>query len=259
MRAYVGRVALASERTGAGEPRLVLVHGFTQTARSWRPITDDLSRDHEVVTVDLPGHGDSGDERADLWATADLVVEAGGPAVYVGYSLGGRVCLHVALRHPDQVRGLVLIGATGGLETESARADRRAADDRLAATIEEHGVDPFLDSWLAQPIFARLKVDDDALADRKRNSAAGLAASLRTSGTGTQQPLWDQLGSVKVPALVMAGEYDVKFRQAAARLCDVMRPYAQQSVVPGAGHAAHLEQPKATLALIRQWLRNNRW
>ena len=237
----------------------MLVHGFTQTARSWRPIADDLSRDHEIVGVDLPGHGDSGDERGDLWATADQVADAGGLAVYVGYSLGGRVCLHVAIRHPEQVRGLILIGATGGLETSSARADRRASDERLAAGIEAHGVDPFLDSWLAQPLFSRLKVDDAALADRKRNTPAGLAASLRDAGTGTQEPLWDQLGSIRVPALVMAGEHDVKFRQAAARLCDVMRPYAQQSVVPGAGHAPHLEQPTATLGLMRQWLRNNRW
>jgi pimeloyl-ACP methyl ester carboxylesterase len=78
-------------------------------------------------------------------------------------------------------------------------------------------------------------------------------------GTGTQEPLWARLGSVRVPALVLAGEHDVKFPQAAARLSEAMRPYAQQATVPGAGHAAHLEQPSATLALLRQWLRRNRW
>jgi len=237
----------------------VLVHGFTQTARSWRPIADDLARDHEVLAVDLPGHGDSGDERGDLWATADLVAEAGGPAVYVGYSLGGRVCLHTALAHREEVRGLVLIGATGGLDSEPARAERRASDERLAASIEARGVDDFLDAWLAQPLFARLRPDEAALADRRRNTAAGLAASLRQAGTGTQEPLWARLASVRVPALVMAGEHDVKFRQAAARLTEAMRPYAQQAVVTGAGHAAHLEQPSATLSIIRQWLRHNRW
>jgi 2-succinyl-6-hydroxy-2,4-cyclohexadiene-1-carboxylate synthase len=251
-------VALAWERFGDGEPRLVLVHGFTQTGRSWGALVDDLARDHEVLTVDLPGHGASGEVRADLWETAAMVAEVGGPAVYVGYSLGGRVCLHLAVAHPAVARGVVLIGATGGLETESARADRRAADERLAATIEAKGVESFLDAWLAQPLFARLRVDAAALADRRRNTAVGLAASLRLSGTGRQEPLWDRLPTLRVPALVLAGEHDAKFRQAATRLTTALRPWAHQAVVPGAGHAAHLEQPAATLALVRQWLRTTR-
>ncbi|HEX6785940.1 MAG TPA: alpha/beta fold hydrolase, partial [Acidimicrobiales bacterium] len=116
--------ALHVERLGAG-PRVVLVHGFTQTGRSWAPIAADLGRDHEVVLVDAPGHGGSSAGRADLTEGAALLGAAGGRATYVGYSMGGRLALHLALDHPDHVDALVLLGATAGIEDEEERAARR--------------------------------------------------------------------------------------------------------------------------------------
>ena len=107
---------LHAERSGAGAPRLVLVHGFTQTGRSWSTIAADLARDHEVVLVDAPGHGGSGAVDADLPAGAALLGQAGGRGVYVGYSMGGRLALHLALAEPALVDGLVLLGATAGID-----------------------------------------------------------------------------------------------------------------------------------------------
>ena len=117
-----------------------------------------------------------------------------GPATYVGYSMGGRLCLHLALARPETVERLVLVSATAGIEDDDERATRRAADDALATSLERDGVDAFLDGWLAQPMFATLA--DPGLDDRRRNVAAGLASSLRLAGTGTQQPLWDRLASL---------------------------------------------------------------
>ena len=74
------RVALHRVERGDG-PRVVLVHGFTQTLASWRPVADDLAADHRVVLVDAPGHGASAAVRADLATTAGLLAEAGGRAV----------------------------------------------------------------------------------------------------------------------------------------------------------------------------------
>ena len=124
------------ERWGAGPPRLVLVHGFTQTGRSWATIAADLATDHEVVLVDAPGHGGSGAAPVGLVQGAELLVEAGGPGVYVGYSMGGRLALHAALAAPSSVLALVLVGATAGIEDPAERAARRAADEELAASIE---------------------------------------------------------------------------------------------------------------------------
>jgi 2-succinyl-6-hydroxy-2,4-cyclohexadiene-1-carboxylate synthase len=242
---------------GSGR-RIVLVHGFTQTGRSWDHVAPDLARDHEVVRVDAPGHGGSGEVRADLWEGAALLAQAGGRAVYVGYSMGGRLLLHLALRHPRAVSGLVLLGATAGIDDDDERAERRWSDEALATTIERNGVDAFLERWLAQPLFAGVPFDPTERASRATNTPAGLASSLRLAGTGTQDPpLWARLGEIRekgFPVLVLAGEHDAKFTDLAERLAAGIGPTATFAPVPGAGHAAHLEQPAAFVAALRAWL-----
>jgi 2-succinyl-6-hydroxy-2,4-cyclohexadiene-1-carboxylate synthase len=192
---------------------------------------------------------------ADLSDGADLLVAAvGAPATYVGYSMGARLCLHAALQHPHAVRGLVLLGGTAGLDDEGERAARVAADGARADRLEAEGVAAFLDGWLAQPLFARLPADAADRVDRLRNTAAGLAGSLRRAGTGTQVPSWDRLGALAMPVLAMAGADDAKFAALARRLADGVGDHAEVALVPGAGHAAHLEQPEAFLSLLRPWL-----
>ncbi|HEY2331813.1 MAG TPA: alpha/beta fold hydrolase [Acidimicrobiales bacterium] len=245
--------SLPARRIGDG-PRLALVHGFTQTGGSWDPVATILAADHEVVTVDAPGHGAASAIETGLVQGAELLAEAAGAATYVGYSMGGRYCLHTALYAPDAVLGLVLVSATGGIDDADERAARRAADERLADRIGEIGVAAFVDEWLAQPLFATL---DAAAADRDGrlvNTAQGLASSLRLAGTGTQLALWDDLADIDVPVLVLAGELDAKFRAAGERLAAAIGPNATYAVVPGAGHTAHLEQPDAFLAILRPWL-----
>jgi 2-succinyl-6-hydroxy-2,4-cyclohexadiene-1-carboxylate synthase len=246
-------IELATARTGEGR-RVVLVHGFTQTGASWRTLSADLARDHEVVAVDAPGHGRSVDVRADLDTTGRLLVDLGGPATYVGYSMGGRMCLHAAVADPAAVRGLVVVGATGGIDDERERSARRDADEALADHLVEVGLDAFLDEWLAQPLFAGL---DDAAADRPSrldNTTIGLASSLRLAGTGTQRLLWDHLHVVECPVLVVAGERDVKFRAAGERLVAAIGTNAELVVIEGAGHAAHAERPAVFGRLVRSWL-----
>jgi 2-succinyl-6-hydroxy-2,4-cyclohexadiene-1-carboxylate synthase len=249
--------ALHSDVRGRGA-RLVLVHGFTQTRRSWDGTVRDLVSDHEVVTVDAPGHGDSARVAGDLRESGRLVGEAGGAATYVGYSMGGRICLHTALAMPQQVRGLVLVSATGGIDDAGERAARCAEDEARAARLEEIGVDAFVDEWLAQPMFSGLDDAARAVADRRTNTAGGLASSLRLAGTGRQSPLWDDLHRLDMPVLVLAGERDEKFRLAGERLTTAIGPNATYEVVAGAGHTLHLEQPGAFLATLRGWLARHR-
>jgi 2-succinyl-6-hydroxy-2,4-cyclohexadiene-1-carboxylate synthase len=244
---------LHADTAGAG-PRLVLVHGFTQNRNCWGPLAAALAADHEVVRVDAPGHGRSSAVGAGLWDGAGLIAERGGPATYVGYSMGARFALHVALRRPEFVRGLVLIGGTGGIDDERARADRVAADEALAERLEHDGVEAFLDAWLALPLFAGLAPDVQFRAERRENTVDGLAGSLRWAGTGAQDPLWDRLGDLAMPVLAMAGGRDEKFTAEARRMVDAIGATATLAVVPDAGHAAHLEQPDAAVATIRPWL-----
>lgn len=237
----------------------MLVHGFTQTSASWGRVAADLARDHEVVRVDAPGHGRSGDVCTDLPDGAGLLGDVGGRGTYVGYSMGGRLALQLALDRPGVVERLVLVGATAGIADAAERADRRRADEVLAAEIEREGVDAFLDRWLELPLFAGLPADAACLDDRRANTAAGLAASLRLAGTGTMDPpLWERLGELRalaLPVLVVVGEGDAKFGAIGRRLVEGIGPSATMAAVPGAGHVAHLERPVEFLAALRAWLR----
>lgn len=233
---------------------MVLVHGFTQTAESWARVAGRLGGRYRVVRVDAPGHGASSEVQADLWTGGRLVGEAGGRAAYVGYSMGGRLCLHLALAAPATVRALVLVGATAGIEDPGERADRRAQDEMLARRLEEDGLEVFLERWLAQPLFARLHPDAADLSARRQNTVSGLAGSLRGAGSGTQEPLWRRLPDLAMPVLVVAGERDDKFRALGERLASGIGPNATLALVPGAGHAAHLEAPEAFLDVIEPFL-----
>jgi 2-succinyl-6-hydroxy-2,4-cyclohexadiene-1-carboxylate synthase len=237
--------------------RFVLAHGFTQTARSWATFELLLRArlgDVETVAVDLPGHGDAPPPAdADLWASAERLVDVGGIGTYVGYSMGGRVALHAALAFPEAVRRLVLVGATAGIDDPDERWARREADERLADHIQSVGMSSFIDEWLANPLFAGLTDATALRADRLRNTTVGLGASLRATGTGTQEPLWDRLGGIHCPVLVLVGEHDQKFTEIGRRLVDAL-PDAELAVVPDAGHSVHLEQPEATVAALTTWL-----
>jgi 2-succinyl-6-hydroxy-2,4-cyclohexadiene-1-carboxylate synthase len=244
---------MLSVTTRGTGPRVVLVHGFTQTGACWGPLADDLARDHELVLVDAPGHGGSADVRVPFAAGAALVGDAGGRAVYLGYSMGGRYALRLALDRPERVARLVLVGASPGLADPDERAARRVADDALAARVEAIGVPAFLDEWLALPLFAGLGPGVRFMTQRLANTAAGLASSLRLAGTGAQEPLWDRLGELSMPVLLMVGERDAKFRAVAEAMAARIGPAAQLVVVASAGHTAHLENPDAVIAAIRSW------
>jgi 2-succinyl-6-hydroxy-2,4-cyclohexadiene-1-carboxylate synthase len=241
---------------GTPEPlrRVVLVHGFTQTLAAWGPVAARLAGRWQVVRVDLPGHGGSGGVRVGFAEAAGLVGEAGGAGVYCGYSLGGRLCLRLALDRPDLVRGLVLVGASPGIADPDARARRRAADEALAAGIERDGVAAFLDRWLAGPLFASLPAEAAGRAERLANTADGLASALRRLGTGAQAPLWDRLGALRPPTLLVAGAKDAKFAAIARRMADAAGGHARVALVPGAGHAVPLERPAELAALVEELL-----
>lgn len=244
---------LHAEREGTG-PRLVLVHGFTQTRRCWGPLVDDLATDHELVLVDAPGHGRSSEVLAGLRGGARLIADQGGEATYLGYSMGGRHLLHLALANPELVRGLVLLGATAGIDDPAARSERMEADRRTAARLRELGLLDFLQEWVAQPMFAGIPAERQFLVERMENTVDGLEASLLQAGAGSQDPSWDRLHRLDMPVLVLAGEQDAKYVDLGRRLRSSIGDNATFAVVPGAGHAAHLEQPEAFLAVLRPWL-----
>jgi 2-succinyl-6-hydroxy-2,4-cyclohexadiene-1-carboxylate synthase len=253
-------VPLHVDVRGSGPP-LVVLHGFTQTGRLWGHFGELLAESHTLVAVDLPGHGDSGSVRADLPTTAGLVAEAvrnevGAEAcALLGYSLGARVGLHVALGADLALRGVVFIGVTAGIEDFDEREQRRRSDDTMADDLEASGdVEHFIDAWLRGPLFERLDANDTAQrSERLRNTAPGLASSLRLCGTGTQEPMWDLLPTLASPILAMAGTDDTRFAAHALRMTRLV-PHGVASLVPGGGHAVHLAQPEQASRIVCHWL-----
>ena len=237
--------------------RIVLVHGFTQTARSWRPtvarLTAALGPDVEIVALDAPGHGDRGDVRADLPTGATMLGVEGGRATYVGYSMGGRLCLHLALASPHLVDRLVLIGATPGIEDDRERDGSPRRRRRARRRDRAHRSRRVPRTLVVAAAVRQLDPADGDIEARLTNTAPGLASSLRLAGTGTQVPLWARLGELAMPVLVVAGEHDAKFTAIGRRMADAI-PDASLVLIEGAGHAAHLERPEQTCAAIVTWL-----
>jgi len=250
----------AAPETSRGLP-LVAVHGFTGSGADFAPLAEALGR--SVIAPDLPGHGGTEGPPAAVVACADALVMLLAKLELrafdlLGYSLGGRTALHLAQRHPRVVDRLVLVGATAGIEGEAARAQRRRLDEALAARIEAEGVAAFTAWWSRVPIIATQgRIPEPwrsaMRARRLENRAAGLAGSLRAAGQGSMAPLWEALGSIRSPALLVVGEEDLEYRRLAGRL-SARLPDAQIAVIPDAGHCAHLEATPAAAAAIGGFL-----
>jgi 2-succinyl-6-hydroxy-2,4-cyclohexadiene-1-carboxylate synthase len=240
---------LGLERAGSG-PTLVWLHGFTQTKHSSHVFRSILAGSHELLTIDLPGHGENANLSASLEDTADMLAEVlpHDPFILAGYSFGGRVALHFALRHPRRLAHLVVLSATAGIANDDERRARRKRDDELADRIEAIGASAFLGEWLAQPMFHSLPVDP-LEREARSHDAHGMADSLRHAGTGTQDDLTAALGHLTTPTLILAGAHDEKFANEATRLGEAI-PRSTRRLVPDAGHAAHLERPESVAALV---------
>lgn len=235
-------------------PRLTLLHGFTQTGRSFDPLLPELSRHFDVVAPDLPGHGTRSPAPAPVEETVRLLAEDGGRGCWLGYSMGARLALRLALDHPELVDRLVLVSGTAGIEDDAERAARRQADETLATSIEAEDVGAFLERWVAQPMFAGLPSEAAGLEARRQNTAGGLAGALRLLGQGSFEPVWDRLLDLPMPVLLMAGEHDEAYCEQALRLGAWLGENATLAMVPGAGHACHLEAPDAFLDLAVRFL-----
>jgi 2-succinyl-6-hydroxy-2,4-cyclohexadiene-1-carboxylate synthase len=233
---------------------LLLLHGFSGTHRAYDAVIAALpAQRYRPLAPDLPGHGASGDRRPIDFPGCVAELAAAAPPTFVlcGYSLGGRIALHLALAHPRRVTRLVLVATTAGIDDPEARAERRREDEALADRLEREPLEEFVRRWRRQPLFAAEPepVRAAASADQRRNSTAGLAAGLRGLGSGVMEPVWDRLGELAIAVTVVVGERDEKFTGLGRRLAEGL-PDARLEVVDGAGHGLLWEAPEAVAAAI---------
>jgi 2-succinyl-6-hydroxy-2,4-cyclohexadiene-1-carboxylate synthase len=232
---------------------IVLLHGFTQTGRSWGPTIAALGERYRALAPDIRGHGSACGVRPVSFDVVgeDLLALAPERFELAGYSMGGRIALSFALAAPERVSRLVLIGSSPGIADVEERRARRAADDALADRIEGEGIEAFASHWSSLPLFADQPpaVAAAANAERLSQSPAGLAAALRGLGTGVMEPLWERLSQLTIPVALVVGERDAKFRALAEQMAQLLSD-ATLHVVPDTGHAVQLESPDAVAAIV---------
>ncbi|HTL85609.1 MAG TPA: alpha/beta fold hydrolase [Acidimicrobiia bacterium] len=216
-------------------PRVVFVPGFTQTASSWSDVRAIVDESCETLAVDVP-------VRDTFAATAHAIGARGRRGVYVGYSMGGRLCLRLALDYPELVRALVLVSMSPGIPDEAARTARIASDEKLARSVERDGVEAFLETWLAQPMFATVPPTAAGLADRRLLSPTYVAHCLRVLGAGTMEPMWSQLGELSMPIALVTGTLDARYEAVALQMLERLTGAVTHVRLDG-GHALPLEQP----------------
>ena len=203
--------------------RLVFVHGFTQTVPVLGP-DRGCARSPALTTCSAArraGHGGSAASssgRSRRTARRSLVPRrAGGRRTSATRWVDGSRCT-LALAPSRRRRALVLVGATAGHRgPDRARGAARAEDERRPRGRDAMASTRSSTGGCAQPMFAGSRHDEAGLDDRRRNTVAGLASSLRLAGTGAQEPLWHRLGELTMPVLVVAGEHDAKFAAIAPR------------------------------------------
>jgi 2-succinyl-6-hydroxy-2,4-cyclohexadiene-1-carboxylate synthase len=232
---------------GAVPETLVLLHGFSGTRRAWDGVIARLNGErYRPLALDLPGHGAAPARDGSItFASCVEAILAQAPRRFAlcGYSMGGRVALHVALAAPERVSRLTLVSCTAGIEDDAARAARRATDRRLADELERSSFEQFIERWGAQPVFAEdpPEVVERAREDQRRNDPRALAAAMRGIGTGEMTPLWRRLGDLAMPTAVVVGDRDAKFTAIGRRMAAQL-PVGELIVLRG-GHRLALENP----------------
>ena len=269
-RLFVNGVSLNVELAGSGPP-LVLLHGFTGSVATWDSLLPAYTDRFTVISVDILGHGESESpaeaQRYGMdYAGADLI------AIFdhlkldrvhlLGYSMGGRLALHVAIRHAERIASVILESASPGIILPELREARIYDDEALAQRIEREGIAAFVDHWEKLPLFATQSSLPESVraglrSQRLRNNPTGLANSLRGLGTGAQFPLWWHLDNLACPTLLIAGALDNKFTVTAKAMFKKMPTEVvpvHLAIVPEAGHAVHLEQPEFFNRLVLEFL-----
>lgn len=249
------------------KPTVVLLHGLFGDARDWEPIEEGLAESLRVVTVDLPGHGQRSDELPGDDVPVDLdymvqdvdrvVSELRGESISMaGYSMGGRVAMAYALRHPTRVDRLVLESASPGIEGDRERAERTELDDRRAQRILDEGLEAFLASWYRADLFGGLRERpefDELMVRRCEQKDAAMARIIRQMSPGRQTSRWERLNGLDVPTLWLAGARDEKYVDIVRRASDQM-PQSDYAVAEGSGHTVHIERPEWWCDQVTSWV-----
>lgn len=206
------------------KPVLVLLHGFLGSTEEWQPLMNSLADDYRCVAIDLPGHGQSAHIEVSPRPSEDgfgyccrLIKKSLNQLniqqyQILGYSLGGRIAMHLALNDSSSITRLYLESANPGLPL-SQRAQRIANDQKWLKILTTQSMVAFLNLWYQQPVFANLNEEarNKMIAERAKNRAINVAKIYQNTGLGLQQDLRPALAKLEMPVHFFSGQQDVKF------------------------------------------------
>ncbi|WP_079510174.1 2-succinyl-6-hydroxy-2,4-cyclohexadiene-1-carboxylate synthase [Mesobacillus jeotgali] len=268
MKTMINGIQYHIQQYGSGIP-LILLHGFTGAASTWKPFCPMWGQYSELLMVDLIGHGKTespGDMgRYNIEKVAydlKILLDQRGieKADVLGYSMGGRTAITFASLYPERVRKLVLESTTPGLRNTEDREARILQDHKLAARIESEGLERFIDFWESIPLFRSQlnlseQVREQIRSQRLKNDPVGLANSLRGMGTGAQPSWWNHLENFDFETLLITGELDEKFCGIAADMASKL-PNPTHLTINGCGHAIHVEDSEKFGTIVSEFLWN---
>lgn len=170
------------------------------------------------------------------------------------------MALLTAVEDPSDISALVLVSGTAGIRDPDERHTRAVADSEWAESIEQIGLDAFLDSWTTAGIASVSHLSEEHRTwDRRvraENSAAGLASALRGYGQGAQPSVWEEIGDLKMPVLLATGSRDERYTSINEEMARLI-PHAELAVISDAGHNPLADQPEATYGTVSAFLDRN--
>jgi len=235
----------------------LLLHGFTGSPASFDRLV--LPRHERVLRPALVGHASntsvaSGFREEVGKLAAYIRAEDAGELHVIGYSLGARLALGLALEAPELVRRLTMIGGSAGIDDPEQRHARAVADDSMAALLRCQGIPAFLERWLAQPALSGqhalpAPLRADKFVERNSHDPDTLAIALAALSKGRMPSYWPRLGELAVPTTLIVGDRDVTFLAEAHAMAERIRD-AKVIVIEGAGHDVILEKPTELSAVL---------
>lgn len=247
----------------AGFP-LLWLHGFMGSSADWRQLVDTHFLDYYNILADIPGHGKASfSERENYPALVnDLFLQLASDGIKqfipIGYSMGGRIALHLEKRYPCHIPALIGLSTGPGLKTEEERRQRRQADAELMQKLDTLGLREFLIQWYQSPLFQSIQKNRQLLnllmASRLQNNSLQLRRAIEIFGNGVMPSLWERLPELEKPVLLLCGALDRKYCRINQEMSGLIQ-VCEHHIIEGGDHAFYQEKPLETALLIRHFLR----
>ena len=245
---------------------VLFLHGFMGNCGDWNEVINNISDDYYCIAVDLPGHGQSNHPDViktfpDFDVLSSVILELLSflnieEINLVGYSLGGRVAQHIALKSPLRIKKLILESSSFGIKDINERHTRFAADKMLSTRLKKENFEDFLDQWYSQSVFSGFKDHlrySEMFTKRLSNNPLLLSRALQAFSIGRQSFLQEKLSDSGITTLLICGARD-------SRYCDIMKnaelnnPGFKCVIMETCGHNTHFEEPNLFAEHIREFL-----